>query len=276
MAIFSDVGDIIGYADETGHSKARDQRFNGIAGLIAPATHWEHLEPRWKAVLDEFKIECFHFKDFAAFQGEFRGWSNAKREKLLTKLLNKIAAINALPVGSILCMDDFREAAARHQRYYAGLPDPYHLAFGGILGFVAGFLERYGHKSQKAAIIFSEQAEFKHEAMRYYDEICALEPVLKRRIKPPAFDDMRDCVALQAADLVAYEMYKEFERRRGFRIADKPRHGFRELLKINERMGFDEPFFMFQDKAMIDDSVNTSVARQRRRDYWKNHRRKRA
>lgn len=74
------------------------------------------------------------------------------------------------------------------------------------------FLERHGNSTQQASVVFAEQAEFKHDALRFYDEICACEPILRKRTKPPSFADMRDLVPLQAADLIAYELYKEYER----------------------------------------------------------------
>jgi hypothetical protein len=272
MAISSNIGEVVAYVDETGHSKDHNQRFNGIAGLIAPANHWERLEEKWAKTLTEFKISCFHAKEFAASRGEFYGWSEVKRQKLLRKLLDKIAGIDALPIGQILCMDDFRGIAEQHQQRHAALPDPYHLAFGAVLGFVAGFLERHGNATQQASVVFSEQVEFKNEAMRFYEEICAVEPLLRKRTKVPSFADMRNLVPLQAADLVAYELYKEYERLRGFRAAQKARYGFEQLVKISKRLGFDDPMFVFQNKSDIAEAVTRSVAEQRTRSYWERRR----
>lgn len=41
------------YMDETGHSKDERQRFNGMAGLLAPTWAWEEFEPKWKQTLKE-------------------------------------------------------------------------------------------------------------------------------------------------------------------------------------------------------------------------------
>jgi hypothetical protein len=59
------MGTLTAYMDETGHSKDERQRFNGMAGLLAPTREWERLEIKWKKTLKEFKLPYFHMKDFA-------------------------------------------------------------------------------------------------------------------------------------------------------------------------------------------------------------------
>ncbi|MDQ3755927.1 MAG: hypothetical protein M3371_14490 [Acidobacteriota bacterium] len=63
------------FFDETGHSRDEKQLFNGMAGVLAPADHWEAFEKKWKRTLQEFEIPFFHMKDFANFRKCFEGWS---------------------------------------------------------------------------------------------------------------------------------------------------------------------------------------------------------
>ncbi len=101
------------FMDETGHSKDERQRFNGMAGLLATGDDWEQFERQWKVILDEYKIPFFHMKDFANRKQFFKGWDEAKRRELLDKLLKTVRAANALPIGSILPMEDFRQLTAK-------------------------------------------------------------------------------------------------------------------------------------------------------------------
>jgi hypothetical protein len=61
----ADIAEVWGYMDETGHSRDQKQRFNGMAGLIAPAENWNSLTVKWNKVLEEFHIPYFHMKDWA-------------------------------------------------------------------------------------------------------------------------------------------------------------------------------------------------------------------
>ena len=83
---------------------------------------------------------------------------------------------------------------------------------------------------------------------------------------------MRNLVPLQAADLVAYELYKEYERLRGFRADLKARYGLEQLVKISKRLGFADPMFVFQNGADIGEAVNRSVSERRTRLYWEKRR----
>ena len=72
---------------------------------------------------------------------------------------------------------------------------------------------------------------------------------------------MRDVVQLQAADLIAYEMQKEYERRL-YRSDSKPRYGYLELLKPWTEKGFDGVPFIFQTK----DDLARCIPRAEERD----------
>jgi hypothetical protein len=51
-------------------------------------------------------------------------------------------------------------------------------------------------------------------------------------LESPVFRDMKKIVPLQGADIVAYELFKECERR-SYRPNDDPRWAWSELLKIS-------------------------------------------
>jgi len=42
-----------------GHSQNEKQRFNGMAGIVAPLEHWEVFDRKWKRTLKDFKISHF-------------------------------------------------------------------------------------------------------------------------------------------------------------------------------------------------------------------------
>jgi hypothetical protein len=117
----------------------------------------------------------------------------------------------------------------------------------------------------EAAIIFSDQVEFRNRALSYYDNAYSKE--LTSRIKPPAFDNMRDLRPLQAADIVAFEFYKECERQR-YRPHAPVRRGYQVICKMTNRLGFQRPLIHFQQKNELFAHAESVEKHLRRLQYW--------
>jgi Protein of unknown function (DUF3800) len=256
-----------GYFDETGHSSDVRQSFNGMAGFLAQSSQWDRLEHKWKATLKLFQIPFFHMKDFAHSTGHFKGWNEAKRQRLLRKLLTHLESINPVPIGVIFSMDDFRSLPSEKRQY---LTEPYLLSCSAMLSLTLGMLKRIG-ANKRTIIIFSDQVEFRQSPRDYYESACCRDRLMNQLIAPPDFRDMRDVVPLQAADLLAYELYKECRRRRAG-VAKPARHGFERLTRMSNRIGWTQPGFKFVDRWDLLDFINMSQAIDRRLKYWRRRR----
>ncbi|MBC8030852.1 MAG: DUF3800 domain-containing protein [Pyrinomonadaceae bacterium] len=265
---------IWGYMDETGHSKDERQRFNGMAGLIAPADHWEQFERDWKRTLRKAHVPYFHMKDFehsekaaqsTKSKNPFKGWKPADKERLFAKLLKHMQDAHAFPLGASLCMDDFRRLTPAQQAMF---DDPYYMGFCSTLAYASGFLDKVGAAStERAAIIFDNQVEFRHRALEFFEKAYNQESFIKRRINSPNFGDMREVVPLQAADIVAYELYKEHDRRL-YRPDDPIRNGYHVLLGMGQTLGF-PPLFRFRSAKDLHEDVKAIEAEHRRIAYWR-------
>lgn len=197
------------YMDETGHAADDAQRFCGMAGFLAPADRWEVFEGKWKQVLVDFKIPYFHMKEFAHSEGVFAGWrgKELKRRKLFGTLLNKIAAIHPIPIGSITSLDAYRALTDEDRMIHH---DPYLRSLLDCSG-MPGIVLRDQPPEVRYAVVFSEQTEFRHRAESVY-QMIRKGFTFASRMMYPDFKDMRALVPLQAADIIAYELHKEFER----------------------------------------------------------------
>jgi len=234
------------YMDETGHSSDEKQKFVGMAGLIAPAGNWEMFEEKWKAALKLPYIDLpyFHMTDFASRQKIYKDWSEAKRRKVLGKIITVIETAHPIPFGAIVPMEIYRNLSDEHKEHFL---DPYFLCFENSLAACTTYLEfKNLPVEEKITLIFSEQSEFRNRALQLYEVVKDV-PSLKARGTTPIFRDMRDVVPLQAADIVAYEMYKEYERQT-HRPNTAPRFGFQRLVKMSQRNNFQMPMFMFFDE----------------------------
>lgn len=237
------------YMDETGHSKDVRQKFVGIAGLIAAVPSWETFERKWKATLEEFKLPYFPMKEFAHSEQTFRDWKGkeTKRRKLFGKLMMHMETAPSLPFGAIVPMQDFRSFTNEQQGY---LRDPYYLCFQSLVAACSSILEgRKVPDGEKIALIFSDQGEFRRRARQIYKNVEDANYYVRRSL-PPVFRDMREVVPLQAADVIAYEMHKEFERRL-CRPGAEPRHGYQRIVKMSSRAGHNQPLFRFFTKAEL-------------------------
>jgi hypothetical protein len=237
------------YMDETGHSKDERQRFVGIAGLIAPVSRWETFERQWKATLELYKIPYFHMKEFAHSKQTFKDWEGKEeeRKKLLGELILHMETAHSLPFGAIVPMDAFRSFTKQQQGY---LRDPYYLCFQSLVAACSSILAfRKVPDEEKIALIFSDQVEFRSRALKIYADVEHSNYYV-RRSTPPVFQDMREVVPLQAADIIAYEMHKEFERRL-CRPSAGPRFGYQRIVEMSSRAGHNQPLFRFFTKTQI-------------------------
>ena len=95
----------ISFVDEAGHSKDPNQSYLCLAGLVAPEGAWKVFGGEWKATCAaEHLKHPFHMKDFAARRGEFKGWAEQQRVRLLGGLLSAIERSGAIPIGSVVSL----------------------------------------------------------------------------------------------------------------------------------------------------------------------------
>jgi hypothetical protein len=215
-----------------------------MAGLVAPTLNWEFFEANWKAALNRFDLPYFHMQDFAQFKGAFRGWTEDGRRELFDALLRIIIESGAMPFGSIVPLAEYKKVTGDRQAHWV---EPYYVCMVSCIGLVAAF---HSHTSfERVALVFSEQAKFKHQALGLFEDIRQHYTFAQKAL-PPSFHNMRELVPLQAADLIAYEMKKEYERR-AFKPETNPRYGYRKVESWLLERNFDGIPFVFFDAESI-------------------------
>jgi hypothetical protein len=211
------------YFDESGDFADPASNFTGMSGWFAPIKVWEELEDKWEALVKNppFGLtKAFHMKWFAHGKQQFEGWSQTKKDDLYKAIIAIIVESEAIPTGCVVSNSAFSSLSARQQEV---LRSPYFTALQEcVRGAVAGALLFEG--TEKVAMVFAAQKTYgtvtpQGEDRRdnagfteklYYD--------IKRHI--PAFTpymgaygsgEMEDMIPLQVADVLAYEMTKEYE-----------------------------------------------------------------
>lgn len=164
----------------------------GHGGGIAPYENWKRLEVEWKAALEAENVPAFHMTDFEARRDIFTGWPNKRREGFLNCLLDIIdrnvegLVGYSVPSSPEKTFPQSQAASVGRMLYYctemaiAKGERKIHLVFARQpqvkIGRIASTIEEYGH-------LFPEIASFTGAS--------------------PS-----DCPALQAADLLAYELVR--------------------------------------------------------------------
>ena len=102
---------LISYVDEFGHGQDRSREFLGLAGLVAAESRWKEFDGEWRRICEQEGItQPFHMKDFAGCREQFEGWQNdePRRQKVLGRLVQAVRSANAVPIGSVLSVTNFK------------------------------------------------------------------------------------------------------------------------------------------------------------------------
>jgi hypothetical protein len=182
-----------------------------LAGYAAPTAQWLKFEDRWKTALAEAGVSCFHMSEFESRLSEFRGWSNPKRIAFLSGLID---IINETAVYGLCCaisMEDYREAVPEDLRQF----DPrfaYLLCFHECLTWIPDILESVPPK-ETVNLVFDGNDQY---TPMLYRAFCAFKQFFgepRWLLGTLSYGSKRNYIPLQAADILAYEMYKHLSHR---------------------------------------------------------------
>lgn len=207
------------YFDESGHIKDPNLHFTGMAGFVAPERIWNEVERKWEAIKSEYSLqEPFHMRHFAHGLGQFKDWEKPRKDSLYRSLIQIIVEAEVVPTGCIVGNSAFRSLSARQQLalrspYFTALqecirgacsqaialePETVDMVFAKHVdyGTVEPRGERNPDNSGPTEILFYSIKRNLSQLGRYMGSYGSGEP------------DM--LVPLQAADMLAYEMTKEY------------------------------------------------------------------
>src|SRR5712692_3465043 len=221
------------FMDETGHGDDPTLHFAGMAGFVAPLSAWEVFENHWKDLLEKAGLhEPFHMKDFAHSEGQFRPWKGNEepRQLFFGRLLEIIKETRADPVGAIVSIDDFKRLTPSQQSSFG--EDPYYIVFQKCTRGAAASAV-FEPPEEKVAMVYAFQSEFAGRAEQLWYAMKEGGLDISPRMGSYASSTPAELCQLQAADLFAYELLKEFENRIK-RPNDRMRYGLRQVIKMEK------------------------------------------
>jgi hypothetical protein len=242
------------YLDESGIDRAGAC---AVAGFLGGIPAQSNLGRKWKKILAHYHVSGpFHSHEFYAPPNKiklsttnpYRGWSNKRRRRFISDLLQVIEDQNIVLMGcgvdSIAFhnrTEDERRAmtggvfnAMRKTWAHQGKPSaPYFLALRATIEFAGARTVLAEESNPLAMFVMSEQNEYERGAMQMYRNLLDMNPPLPYRKvlgEPMTFATHKRLPQLQAADLAAYHIYQYSCERRVDRYAE-PGRVLKRLLK---------------------------------------------
>jgi hypothetical protein len=193
-----------GYFDESGTHDG--SKAISVAGYLSTPEKWLTFEREWKAAKDAYGLEFFHMTDFVARQEEYANWSDAERGERLFSLIAIINRNVIASVGFALPVRDYYRIFSKTAKRYAG--GPYGLA--AISCFMdAAKAIRAQLPDARIAYVFERGVKGKGQVMKVFDRVCDdFELRETNRLASLTYEDKRDFSPLEAADILAYELYR--------------------------------------------------------------------
>lgn len=245
-----------GYIDE---SYDKEQNVFSFSCLMARGKDWDEMERRWKLhikaknrFLEKYgreTISRYHASDCSGCRGEFKGWDRDERDEFVLKLFSAFKLFPSHTVAIEMELDElcevFPEWAGDRLKaaYYVltllvmdHIAEDFMREAPGRYAKVTLFHDRTGGDGKYDPTIlraFNQMLNFRNfDGKDYFTTIAPL--------------TWKDSVALQPADLVAFECFKQAEARLESR---KSRRSFTALLDMK---AFGIHSMGFRKKAMIE------------------------
>ncbi len=233
MALFT------AYFDES--STDDNSHFTGVGGLLADVDHWKKFEERWKAILSEYDVPYSHMKEFAHSTKFFKKWKSAskefepQRQAFLGKLCEAAVEFSAYSFAFVVGKNIYDACVPEYMRKEMGTP--YTFLARWCLAAITVWAKD-NHHDEPIDVIF-ERGQPEHTLRLQHNVLTARENFRKEfRIGVLDFKDKYDkrdpnktVVALQGADLVAYETCKN-ETDRRTKNPFRMRYPMRQLQRI--------------------------------------------
>lgn len=176
-----------------------------VAGYIGSVFQWQKFNMEWSWLLSQFGVSQMHRAELESFHGDFYGWTPERRSLFVNKAQQIIKRRTYVALGCAVIKEEFETMFPDNlKRFYAG-------AYGFCATLCLARARRWFDKTnQKDAIDWVFEAgtqgsgQIGHLLNALYSDVDARRDF---RLRGWSFSG-KDVLPLQAADVIAYEMFK--------------------------------------------------------------------
>jgi hypothetical protein len=225
---------MIAFLDESGTHTG--SKVTAMAGYVIKPDALPVLEHQWVSTLKEFQLDELHMKEFVPPHGKYSRWDEMRKRELLGRLISIIHQYSSIGVGAAVEMTEFM---ARHASALSKAPSliqsPYEWCFRYCSVQAAAWADA-SNTSGLIAYVLDDGCSCRGQIRQRFQMSIENDELRQRfRLGSLSFADSKKAMALQCADLLAYEMYKEADRL--IREAPRPARGsFLALFRGQDRL----------------------------------------
>lgn len=191
------------YLDESGDAKDPKLHVMAMGGLIGAADAWSTFAKDWQALLDAEQIHVFHMTDCEGKRGEFAGWTSERRDNFLRTIMQYLTS---LPVAFVGLTVHTGEMAPIRKRFGKGSAAYYYL-FQLLVDRTAGVITTIPPGPVVMDVVAAEHPDFSGWLRSGYENLRRT-ITSGNRLGSLTVESPKNVLPLQAADLVAYETFK--------------------------------------------------------------------
>ncbi len=202
-----------------------------LAGWLSTPEAWAVFEEEWRSALDDYGVPMFHMRKFAHGIDEFERWSEPQRRIRFGRLAEIITNHTLSSFAVAVATKEFAEEFTPEARKHVG--GPYGLAATVLFHNVADFVTEHLKPADtpfQIAYVFESGDVGAGQALKLF-QVNKADPKQEKRLHLLSirFEDKRQFVALQAADILAYELYQHFPRQLGLNPRPPRRYNLNQL-----------------------------------------------
>ncbi len=211
-----------------------------MAGYINSPERWGDFSSGWEAALREDPpIEYFKAAEANGVRGQFRGWRRLDRELKVKKLAEVIRRTDPISFHVSVDLKSFDKAFKKNGVPW-GFREPYWLAFETVIGKVPEIAKARALQGP-VDFVFDKQNQIHRAVNSLWPAVKESQPEETKSFLAdiPIFQDDKDILPLQAADMLAWHAQREF--RSG--VLDPKMHVTEKIIRSGHHFAvdFDRP-----------------------------------
>jgi hypothetical protein len=198
-----------------------DESYNDKVFVLSgvQAEYWNSFEDLWNAKLSKYNLSEFHAKDCEHGNGEFEGFSYDDRIRIQEDFLELMCFSPIVGVSIAVILDDLQPLLPELKRFFqlptrsriqGNLAEPYLYSFWCSIEFIPETLFRIFGNFDKVEFFFDHH-QSSGRATGMFEQVRNAWAV-KNCLITHSFEDSKKVVQLQAADMIAYESLKFFDK----------------------------------------------------------------
>lgn len=202
---------LTGYFDASGKKEHSNVT---LAGYIATEEQWGVFGEEWERAMRDWHIPYFHMSEFESYKRIYKYWTRTQHQERYARLLDIINRNVQLSVATSILASEYASVKAPREKNRVG--GMYGLAATGCFIETANYVCEADNASAWLAYIFESGDEGAGQIQQAFS-LNERNPTLKEKYRLLSFrlENKRQFAPLQAADILAYEIFKHLPRQIG-------------------------------------------------------------